>query len=202
MTDPAKILSDEALDILFRSARTYNGWLPEPVSEVKLQALYDLLKMGPTSANTCPARFIFVASPAAKEKLRPCLAAGNVDKTMAAPVVALIINDTAFTDKMTTLMPHNPTMGGYFSSMTPAQVVEHTMRNATLQGAYLILAARSLGLDCGPMSGFDKDKLKAAFFPDEKNWEANFICSLGRGDPAKLYPRLPRLAFDEACDIV
>lgn len=201
MPDSAKMLSDEALDTLFRSARTYNGWTKDPVGDDLLEAVYDLCKMGPTSANCCPARFIFVRSPEAKEKLKPCLASGNVDKTMAAPVTAIIINDYKFFDKMDKLAPHRPNGRAMFAGDRPG-IDDTAFRNATLQGAYLMLAARALGLDCGPMSGFDKKKIKQAFFADQEDWEANWICNLGYGDPASVYPRAPRLEFSDVCKVV
>lgn len=201
MPDTAKILSDAALDILFREARTYYGWTKEPVSDVVIQALYDLLKFGPTSANCCPARFIFVRTPEGKEKLKPCLSPGNVEKAMSAPVTAIIINDYKFYDHMGKLAPHMKSGRAMFAGDRPG-IDDTAFRNATLQGAYMMLAARSLGLDCGPMSGFDKKKIKQAFFADQEDWEANWICNLGHGDPASLHPRAPRFDFSDVCTIV
>lgn len=200
MPDNTRILSDEALDTLFRKARTYNEWQDKDVSEVTLKALYDLLRLGPTSANCSPARFIFVKSKEAKEKLKPCLDEGNVKKTMAAPVTVIIINDHEFYQKMPQLFPHTDAKSWFVGK--PDYIKETAERNGTLQGAYLLMAARSLGLDCGPMSGFNKDKIKEAFFANQTDWKANFICNLGYGDPSALHPRSPRLSFDEACDIV
>lgn len=193
------ILSDQALDTLFRQARTHNAWRPEPVSETTIQALYELLKWGPTSANACPARFLFLTSAAAKEKLRPFLAPGNVDKTMSAPVVAIVAQDMKFYEKLPRLFPHADARSWFEGN---AALIEQTaFRNSSLQGAYLIVAARALGLDCGPMSGFDAQGVKDAFFPRE-DFQPNFLCNIGYGDPAGLHPRAPRLAFDESCRIL
>ena len=191
-------LSDAALDQLFREARSHNTWLDKPVSEAQIRQLYDLLKWGPTSANSCPARFVFVRSPEAKERLKPCLDEGNVDKAMSAPVVAIIGMDMEFYEKLPQLFPHTDARSWFAGK--PEKIHETAFRNSSLQGAYLIMAARSLGLDCGPMSGFDNAKLDAAFFPDGKV-KSNFICAIGYGDPAGLYPRGPRLDFEEACRI-
>ncbi len=191
-------LSDAALDQLFREARSHNTWLDKPVSEAQIRQLYDLLKWGPTSANSCPARFVFVRSPEAKERLKPCLDEGNVDKAMSAPVVAIIGMDMEFYEKLPQLFPHTDARSWFAGK--PEKIHETAFRNSSLQGAYLIMAARSLGLDCGPMSGFDNAKLDAAFFPDGKV-KSNFICAIGYGDPSGLYPRGPRLAFEEACRI-
>lgn len=199
MTEQARILDDHALDVLFREARTYNGWQDKDVSDVLLQAVYDLFKWGPTSSNCCPVRIKFVKSKEAKEKLRPHLMAGNVDKTMAAPVTALLANDLEFYEKLPFLSPHNNARSWFVDK--PAFTAETAFRNGTLQGAYMMLAARSLGLDCGPMSGFKQQGVKDAFFADE-NVQVNFICSLGYGVKESLYPRGPRLAFDEACEIL
>lgn len=199
MTQNENILNDQSLDILFREARTYNGWQARDVSPVVLRALYDLLKWGPTSANCSPARIVFVQSKEAKEKLKPHMAAGNVEKTMAAPVTAIIAQDMDFYEEMPRLFPHTDAKSWFVGK--PDYIRDTAFRNSTLQGAYLMMAARSLGLDCGPMSGFDKDGVKSAFFAD-KNWEANFVCNLGYGDPASLHPRLPRFAFDDVCQIL
>lgn len=201
MSASSTILPDQALDTLFRTARTYKAWQDKPVTDVLVQAVYDLMKWGPTSANSCPARFIFVKSQEAKEKLKPCLDAGNVDAVMSAPITALIINDKEFYENFPTLFPHAPKIKDSFIG-NEAKIQDAVMRNASLQGAYFILAARALGLDCGPMSGFNKDALKQAFFPDKPAWEANFICNLGYGDPSSLYPRGPRLEFSEVCQIL
>jgi 3-hydroxypropanoate dehydrogenase len=193
-------LSDKSLDLIFREARTHSYWLDKPVDDALLAQVYDLAKMGPTSANMCPMRVIFVKSKAAKEKLKPALSAGNVDKTMAAPVTAIIGMDVHFYEKLPELFPHTDAKS-WFKDL-PENVLEYTaLRNGSLQGAYLMLAARSLGLDCGPMSGFDNAKVDAAFFAGT-TVKSNFLCNLGHGDATKLHPRSPRLRFDEACQIV
>ncbi|MCX7897523.1 MAG: malonic semialdehyde reductase [Rhodocyclaceae bacterium] len=183
---------------LFTAARTHNGFLPEPISDETLRALYDLLKWGPTAANGCPARFVFVKSKEAKEKLRPALAHGNVEKTMAAPVTVIIGRDLAFYEKLPYLFPHTDARSWFVGN--EALIEETSLRDAALQGAYLILAARALGLDCGPMGGFDKALVDAAFFAGT-SVKSVFLVNLGHGDPAKLFPRNPRLSFAEACRI-
>jgi 3-hydroxypropanoate dehydrogenase len=193
-----KALDGTALDVLFREARSYNRWSQAAVPTDTLHALYELLKFGPTSANCCPARFVFVTSAAAKAKLVACLSPGNVVKVEQAPVTVIIGMDEKFYEKVPKLFPQRPQIADMFKG--PGAAV-HMMRNATLQGAYLILAARALGLDCGPMSGFDNGKLDQAFFAGTPI-KSNFICALGTGTTEELYPRNPRLAFDEACQIV
>lgn len=190
------MLDDRALDLLFREARTHNGWCDKPVSEDTLRAVWDLAKMGPTSANCSPARIVFVMSPEAKAKLRPALQTGNVDKTMAAPATAIIGYDMLFYDKLPELFPHTDARAWFVGN--DDLIATTAFRNGTLQGAYLILAARALGLDCGPMSGFDNAKVDAAFFAGTPI-KSNFLCNLGYGDPAKLHPRNKRLTFDDAC---
>jgi 3-hydroxypropanoate dehydrogenase len=197
MSDRA--LSDAALDTLFRQARSHNGWLDRPVSDDQLRQIYELMKMGPTSANSCPARLLFVKSDEAKARLKPCLAPGNVEKSMTAPVVAIIGMDLEFYEQLPRLFPHTDARSWYVGK--PEKILDTAFRNSSLQGAYLILAARSLGLDAGPMSGFDADKLNAEFFPGGKV-KANFICAIGYGDGSKLFPRHPRLAFAEACRVL
>jgi 3-hydroxypropanoate dehydrogenase len=192
-------LPDEALDVLFRRARTFRTWLDKPVTDDLLREVYELIKWGPTSANCCPARILFVRTKEAKERLRPALSPGNVGKTMAAPVTAIIANDMKFYEKMPKLAPDNPKAKNMFED-SPDLADVTARRNATLQGAYLILAARSLGLDCGPMSGFDNAKVDQEFFGAEV--KSNFLCNLGYGDPAGLQPRLPRLDFEEACKLL
>jgi 3-hydroxypropanoate dehydrogenase len=187
-----------ALDLIFRTARTFGAWQDKPVEDALLQQVYDLAKMGPTSANSCPMRVVFVKSKDSKEKLKPFLAAGNVDKVMAAPVTAIIGYDLEFYTKMDRLWPHG---GGKMFEGKPELIQLSALRNSSLQGAYLILAARALGLDCGPMSGFDNAAVDAAFFAGTAV-RSNFICNLGYGDAAKLHPRNPRLDFAEACVIV
>jgi 3-hydroxypropanoate dehydrogenase len=207
------ILSDEALDTLFREARSYNAWLEKPVAEETLRKLYELQKWGPTSANSCPARFIFIRSAKAKERLRPALSPGNVEKTMTAPVTVIVAYDLKFYEKLPRLFPHNPAMSDVFTKNP--QLIESTARsNSSLQGAYMMLAARALGLDCGAMSGFDHSKVDEEFFSagqcedceqeffPEGHVKSNFLCNLGYGDRAKLFPRSPRLEFSEACTLL
>ncbi|TJW02156.1 MAG: malonic semialdehyde reductase [Mesorhizobium sp.] len=191
-------LSDEAIDQLFRCARTANGWLDEPVPDATLHDLYDLLKMGPTSANCSPARFVFVRSMEAKERLRPALSSGNLAKTMSAPVCVIVAYDESFYDKLPILFPHTDARPWFNSS--PATAEETAFRNGTLQGAYLIMAARAVGLDTGPMSGFKRPIVDEAFFSGT-SWRSNFLVNLGHGDRSKLFARLPRLPFEEACRI-
>jgi len=194
-----KILDDNALDVLFREARTYNKWQDKDVNDTLLHAVYDLMKMGPTSANCSPARLIFVKGEEAKARLKPHLAEGNVDKTMSAPVTAIIAHDLEFYEKLPKLFPHADARSWFANDPKGAQ--ETAFRNASLQGAYLMLAARSLGLDCGAMSGFDADGVKEEFFAGQPV-EVNFLCNLGYGDPEGLYDRAPRLTFDEAAKII
>lgn len=195
----SEMLSDTALDQLFRSARTFNAWLPREVSDAQLHQLYELVKYGPTSANSSPMRLVFVKSPEAKAKLAPLMSDGNRAKTMAAPVTAIIGNDHAFHDKLPQLFPHADAKS-WFEGNQP--LIDTTaFRNATLQGAYVILAARALGLDCGPMSGFDNAGVDATFFAGTAV-KSNFLINIGYGDPSRdLFPRSPRLSFDEACTI-
>src|SRR5579864_7070787 len=198
VTSPAKI-NDEALNQLFLEARTHMAWLPKRVPAELLRQVYELARWGPTSANSTPARFIFLESEAAKARLLPALAPLNVDKTKAAPVTVIVAWDTEFYEKLPRLFPQAD-MRSLFAG-NPAMIHETAFRNGSLQGGYFILAARALGLDCGPMSGFDQGKVNAEFFPDGK-WKANFLCNLGYGDRSKLYPRNPRLEFDEACRVL
>jgi 3-hydroxypropanoate dehydrogenase len=192
-------ISQEALDQLFREARTHGAWLPEPVPVELLRKVYELACLGPTSANGSPARFVFLTTPGAKALLKPALAPGNVDKTMAAPVTVIIAWDTEFHEHLPRLFPQAD-MRPYFVGNKPL-TEESAFRNSSLQAAYFILAARALGLDCGPMSGFDAAKLNAAFFPDGK-WKVNLLCNVGYGDSSKLHPRNPRLNFEEASAIL
>ena len=194
------VMSSEGLDLIFRRARTHNVWLDKPVEDALLAQVYDLAKMGPTSANMCPMRITFVKSREAKEKLKPALDAGNVDKTMKAPVTAIIGMDVHFYEKLPKLFPHSDAKS-WFKNL-PENVLEYiALRNGSLQGAYFMLAARALGLDCGPMSGFDNAKVDAAFFAGT-TVKSNFLCNLGHGDASKLHPRSPRLGFEEACKVV
>jgi 3-hydroxypropanoate dehydrogenase len=207
-------LDDSALDAIFRDARTYAKWQPRPVADETLRELYEVLKWAPTSANAAPARFAFLRSKEAKERLRPALAPLNVEKTMTAPVTVIVAYDVRFYEHLPRLFPHSPDMAKLFEN-NPDLIDTTAKRNASLQGAYLILAARSLGLDCGPMSGFDNAKVDEEFFAagkpcfgcdqeffPEGHVKSNFLCNLGYGDPSGLHPRLPRLPFSEACSLL
>jgi 3-hydroxypropanoate dehydrogenase len=196
----SKLSTDQDFDVLFRTARTQNGWLDKPVDDALLQQVYDLAKMGPTSANMCPMRIVFVKTQAGKEKLKPSLDAGNLEKTMKAPVTAIIGMDVRFYEQLPKLFPHADAKA-WFKDL-PENVLEYmALRNSSLQGGYFMLAARALGLDCGPMSGFNNAKVDETFFAGT-TVKSNFLCSLGHGDATKLFPRSPRLRFDEACRIV
>jgi 3-hydroxypropanoate dehydrogenase len=192
-------ISEQALDQLFRKARTHSAWLAKPVPVELLRQAYELARLGPTSANSMPARFVFLTTREAKERLRVALSAGNVEKTMAAPVTVIIASDTEFYENLPRLFPQRD-MRSLFAG-NEALIEETGLRNGSLQGAYFILAARALGLDCGPMSGFDAARVNAEFFPDGK-WKANFLCNLGYGDESKLFPRNPRLDFEEAAIVL
>ena len=194
-----KIISDHALNVVFRDARTFNSWEPENLSSVLMQAVYDLAKWGPTSANCSPARFVFVQSAEAKARLKPHLAQGNVAKTMSAPACVIIGHDLEFYDNLDRLAPHTDAKSWFVGN--DALIEETAFRNGTLQGAYFMMAARALGLDCGPMSGFDQDGVNATFFAGTKV-KSNFICNIGIGTAEGLHPRAPRLDFDEACQIL
>jgi 3-hydroxypropanoate dehydrogenase len=197
-----KPASTDCLDVIFRDGRTHTAWLPRPVDDDLLRQLYDLVKLGPTSANTCPMRVVFVKSEAAKARLEPALMAGNVDKTRAAPVTAIVAYDMQFHEYIPRLFPINPKFAELFTAPGNEEFTRtHAFRNGTLQGAYLIVAARALGLDTGPMSGFDNAKVDAEFFADGR-WKSNFLVNLGYGDPSQLKPRFPRLEFGEVCTIV
>jgi 3-hydroxypropanoate dehydrogenase len=189
------------LDILFNGARTYTAWLDKPVDAGILKQIYDLAKMAPTSANNQPMHVVFVTSKEGKEKLKPCLDAGNVEKTMSAPATAIIGYDSKFQDQLHRWWPHGADKMKAMYDAKPQLAYETAFRNGSLQGGYFILAARALGLDCGPMSGFDNGKVDAAFFADS-SIKSNFLCNLGHGDAGKLYPRGPRPGFDEYCAIV
>lgn len=193
--------SNELLDTIFRGARSQNGWLPTPVPDSKLRELYDLMKFGPTSVNCSPARLVFVRTEEGRAKLRPALAPGNVEKTMAAPVVAIVGYDTRFYEQLPALFPHNPAVKAWFEGDEKVDFANTTaFRNGTLQGGYLIAAARALGLDCGPMSGFNNQAVDQAFFAGT-SIRSNFICGLGHGDPKKVFARSPRLSFEQACQL-
>jgi 3-hydroxypropanoate dehydrogenase len=193
-------LDGSSLDQIFRSARTQNGFLDQPVADARLHELYELLKWGPTSNNCSPARFVFLRTREAKEPLHPALSPGNVEKTLHAPVTVIVGTDEAFFEKLPQLLPHNPNAIHLYKENR--SLAESTaFRNGTLQGAYLIIAARAIGLDCGPMSGFDSAKVDAAFFAGT-SIRSNFLCNLGLGDPSKVFPRSPRLSFEEACRLL
>lgn len=193
------MLNEESLATLFTAARTHNEWLDTPVADAQLEDMYELMKWAPTSANCSPARIVFVRSAAAKAKLLPAMSAGNQDKTRTAPVTAIIGMDMQFYEKLPLLFPHAEAKSWFVGNQ--AMIDATAVRNSSLQGAYLMLAARAIGLDCGPMSGFDAQKVDAAFFAGT-SVKANFICNLGHGNGAKLFPRSPRLAFDEACQLL
>lgn len=193
------MIDSSALATLFTSARTHNAWLNKPVSDELCQQIYELAKWGPTSANSSPARVVFVKSSSGKEKLVPCMSPGNQEKTKLAPVTAIIAMDMEFYEKLPQLFPHDDARSWFVGNQP---VIDATaFRNSTLQGAYLMLAARAYGLDCGPMSGFDADKINATFFANS-SVKVNFICNLGYGDASQLFPRSPRLSFEEACKII
>ncbi|RMH85052.1 malonic semialdehyde reductase [Pseudomonas sp. AOB-7] len=196
-------LSEQGLDLLFRQARSQNGWRDRAVDDETLAALYDLVRWGPTSVNSCPARIVFLRSAAAKQRLLPALSPGNVGKVLGAPVTAIIGYDANFHEQLPKLFPHNPEVRDWFAGQ-PELIEPTALRNSSLQGGYFILAARALGLDCGPMSGFDHQLVDREFFADDGCFpgmqvKANFLCNLGYGDPDKLFPRSPRLSFEEAC---
>ncbi len=193
------MLDQAALDILFNTARSHRDWKDAAVGEDQLRAVYDLLKMAPTSANCSPGRFVFVASAEAKEKLRPCLSRGNLDKTMAAPVTAIVAHDLDFHERLPELYPFADARSWFTGN--DALIEETAFRNGSLQGAYLIIACRALGLDCGPMSGFDNAKVDAAFF-EGTPYRSNFLCNIGHGNGAVLEPRGPRLDFDTVCRVL
>jgi 3-hydroxypropanoate dehydrogenase len=193
-----KRLDDAALDLIFRNARTHTAWLPTPVPQRVLRSLYDLVRWGPTSANSTPLRVVFVQSPEAKQQLLDCMNRGNVEQTRTAPVTAILGMDTEFHEQLPRLYPRADARSWFAGN--PALIETTAFRNSSLQGGYFIVAARALGLDCGPMSGFDAARLDAAFFPDGKV-KVNFVCNLGYGNPAGVAPRSPRLEFDEACRI-
>jgi 3-hydroxypropanoate dehydrogenase len=193
-------LSDEGLRLIFLDAHTHNGWQDKPVDDALLKRIYEIARMGPTSANSQPMRVVFVKSKEAKERLKPALSPGNVDKTMAAPATAIVAYDMEFYEKLPKLSPQRPETRDRMASLPKDRLERFAMQSGTLQGAYLIVVARALGLDCGPMGGFDNAKVDQTFFPDGK-WKSNFLINLGYGDPSKVFPRNPRLDFDEACRI-
>jgi len=192
-------ISPEAIDSVFLEARTFSAWLPEPVSIGLLRKAYDIARMGPTSANLSPLRMLFLTTDEAKARLLPALSSTNVEKSRTAPVVALVAYDTQFYEHAERLFPQMKIRGMFEGN--PDLIEQTAFRNGSLQGAYFIIAARALGLDCGPMSGFDVDKVNAEFFPDGR-WKINFVLNLGYGDSSKLFPRNPRLEFEEACRVI
>lgn len=193
------VLNEQSLDILFRKARSHNGWQDTPVSEEQLKQIYELMKWGPTSANSCPARLVFVTTDEGKQRLKPSLNEGNIEKSMTAPVVVIIGMDMEFYEEFGILFPHTDAKSWFVGK--PEKIKQAAFRDSSLQAAYLMLAARSIGLDCGPMSGFDNVKLDAEFFP-EGRIKSNFICGIGYGDESKLHPRLARLDYKRVCQIV
>jgi 3-hydroxypropanoate dehydrogenase len=199
MPETSNRLTEEGLDLLFRNARTHSVWQVKDVLPALLRETYELARMGPTSINCSPARFLFLTTESAKARLLPALSPGNVEKTRTAPVTTIIAYDMEFYEKLPQLAPHTDARSWFAGN--PAMIAETAFRNGTLQAAYFILAARALGLDCGPMSGFDQGKVNAEFFPDGK-WKANFLCNLGYGDRSKLHARLPRFEFEEACVVL
>src|SRR5215813_128535 len=199
MTNAKPLISDQAQDLLWRKARSFSDFRPDPVSDETLRAFYELAKWGPTTANSQPQRILFLRSAAAKDRLAPALSKINLEKTIAAPVVAILAYDLRFFEHIPR-MYHNPAARSWYET-TPEAIRTTALRNSSLQGAYFIVAARALGLDCGPMSGFSNEKVDAEFFPDGQ-WKSNFLCILGKGDPKSLYPKMERFAFDEVCKIL
>ena len=196
------MLDDNAFDLLFRNARSQNGFTEDPVPDEKLRELYEIMKWAPTTMNTQPMRIVFIKSAEGKKRLEPALSPGNHDKTMAAPVCAIVAWDTQFYENLPRMFAHRPQAIDLFKGADKVAHAEKTaFRNASMQGGYFILAARAVDLECGPMSGFDNAKIDEAFFPDGR-WKSNFLCTLGKGDASKVMGRLPRLSFDEACKIV
>ncbi len=192
-------IGESAMRLLFTEARTVNGWLDREVSEGQIREVFDLMKMAPTSANVSPARLTVVRSPEGKERLRPALSGGNLDKTMAAPATFIVAYDLDFAQRLDFLFPHDAGAAGWFAG--EEITLETAFRNGTLQGAYLIMAARAVGLDCGPMSGFDNAVVDEAFYAGTRV-KSNFLCNVGYGDPASIFARSPRFAFDDVCEIV
>ncbi|MBX9976960.1 MAG: malonic semialdehyde reductase [Alphaproteobacteria bacterium] len=191
-------MDSNTLKMLFTDARTHNGWLSKDIPDDLLQKVYDAAKFGPTSANCSPLRIVFIKSAEAKEKLKPCLAEGNIEKTMTAPVTAIFADDFAFYDHLPKLFPHADAKSWFAGNQTLIDIT--AFRNGTLQTAYFMLAARGFGLDCGPMSGFDNTKVDELFFKGTAI-KSNFLCNLGYGDTSKLFPRSPRFDFNEVCTI-
>lgn len=199
LRDRVRRLDDDGLDLILRQDRSHYAWRNEPISESEIRALYDAVKMGPTSMNGCPARFVFLTSQQAKKRLAPCVSAGNVAKMMSAPVTAIVAYDVEFWRKLAKLHPHDNKSGMFAAD--PAKAETAAFRNATLQGAYLIIAARALGYDVGAMSGFSNKEVDAEFFVGT-SWRSNFLCNFGFADESALFQRLPRFDFEEACEII
>ncbi len=199
LRDRVRRLDDDGLDLILREARSHYAWRGEPVSEEEIRALYDVVKMGPTSMNGCPARFVFVTSQVSKERLAPCVNAGNVAKMMSAPLTVIVAHDVEFWRTLAKLHPHDDKSAMFASN--PAKAETAAFRNATLQGAYLIIAARAMGFDVGARSGFSNAKVDAEFFAGT-SWRSNFLCNIGYADETALFQRLPRFAFEEACEII
>lgn len=195
----SEAVSMSALNTLFTQARTHNAWLERRVSDEQLQEIYALARMAPTSANCSPGRFLFIRTPEGKARLKPALSSGNLEKTLSAPVTVVVAWDAQFYDKLPELFPHGDARSWFTSSTALAE--ETAFRNSSLQAAYLIMACRALGLDCGPMSGFDRDKVDAEFFAGT-TWKSNLLINIGYGDASRVYPRLPRLAFNDACALL
>ena len=195
----SEAVNQSARDTLFTTARTHNGWLDRKISDATLHEMYDLLKMGPTSANCSPARFVFIRTPEGKERLRPALSGGNLQKTLSAPVTAIVAWDPQFYDRLPELFPHGDARSWFTSS--PEMAYETAFRNSAMQAAYLLFACRALGLDTGPMSGFDRDIVDATFFADS-GYRSTLLVNIGYGEEGKLFGRLPRLAYDEACQLL
>ena len=199
----SKPLGDQSLDQIFRTARTRRGWTDEPTPEVLIRATYDLLKMAPTASNICPARFMFIHTAEAKARLEPHLDEGNRKQSMGAPYTAIVAYDLDFVSQLPKLIPHAPNAKEWFAD--PKNAEWNAIQSGTLQGAYLIIAARTLGLDCGPMGGFSREDVDREFFANDpvmKSWRSNFLVNIGHGDDTRLRPRAPRLDFDEACRIL
>lgn len=192
-------LDDDGLDLILREARSHYAWTDRPISEAEIRTLYDAVKMGPTSMNGCPARFVFVTSKASRERLAPCVKPGNVDKMMSAPLTVIVAHDVEFWRHFKTLHPHDDRSDMF--SGDPVKSETAAFRNATLQGAYLIIAARAMGYDVGAMSGFANDKVDAEFFAGT-SWRSNFLCNIGYADESALFQRLPRFPFEDACEII
>ena len=196
---PRTALDDSGLNLLFRDARTQNSWHSEPVSEDTLHKIFDLMKMAPTSANCSPARFVFVTTAEGKAKLKPAIAEGNMEQTMTAPAIAIIAHDMKFYEHLQDLFPHTDAKSWFTGN--DDLITETAFRNGSLQGAYFMMAARAIGLDCGPMSGFDVDMVNETFFPDGR-FKVNFLCNIGQGDDKNVNPRAPRFNFDQVCEVI